>query len=376
MNKLQLSLLLIATLLIACESGEGPAGPAGPAGLQGPPGTSVAGSPGQRGPQGESGIGAPGPAGPQGELGIPGPPGPQGPQGPQGPAGEAGEPGEAGEAGTTGGTPGTTGGTPGTTAAATTLWTIDSNLLNFTSTNISRVPSSITSEAARFQNPVTNTSGLAAGDIVFSVNPIIVSGIPFTTIQPSITLRGSGASGMTLTATLGGLRIQDTGGTIVLTVLDDTIAYTGISAPNVSRTINLGSIDIETATGTSIGRLDNVTDTFTITISTLLTEASNALGAAQLEYAGTIPPTTDEQTQAQRNIIADIDAVEVALGEAASTFFDIDSASNEVLAYTIRFTGSDSRLVMRGGDSILTCLATALSDCVTVTALTGTISVR
>lgn len=220
MNKLRLSLLFIATLLMACEGTQGPAGPEGPAGLQGPPGTSITGNPGQRGQQGPPGVGEPGPPGPQGELGIPGPPGLQGPQGPQGPQGEAGE---AGEAGTTGGT-GTTSSSPGTTSPSvpstiTMLLTLPQNGLSINA-NTNQFPNTVSGGVARYvsQAPTVNT-GLSVqftpqwlrGSSVLAIPVVTISdaggGMRFTATFPGTTLTVA-AQGVTVNQPSGNITVS------------------------------------------------------------------------------------------------------------------------------------------------------------------------
>ena len=278
MNKLQLSLLLIATLLIACESGEGPAGPAGPAGLQGPPGTSVAGSPGQRGPQGESGIGAPGPAGPQGEPGIPGPPGPQGPQGPQGPAGEAGEPGEAGEAGTTGGT-GTTSSQP---TNVTTVMTLQNNqiVISGAGQNPPLIPLTISSGIASYERKQSPSNPTSTN---ITLVPSILQGIPLIAVKPQITLRGSGSSPMSITATLkGDVQVQASGLLTTMALADPTVTFSRVIAEGTSSSINLGDIDIEDATG---GTISVAGSELIFNVSSFARNALAATATARIEFA-------------------------------------------------------------------------------------------
>lgn len=83
-----LAVVVVTTLLVACEGAKGPPGEAGPAGAIGPAGA----------------VGAVGPAGPGGATGPSGPAGANGPAGETGPTGATGPTGSIGPTGVTGAT--------------------------------------------------------------------------------------------------------------------------------------------------------------------------------------------------------------------------------------------------------------------------------
>ena len=72
-----------------------------------------------------------------------------------------------------------------------------------------------------------------------TITPKMLQGIPLIVVKPQTSLRGSGRNRMSITATLGEVRIQVNGVLTTMDIIDSTVAF--------SRVIAVGSISVDTS---------------------------------------------------------------------------------------------------------------------------------